>query len=535
MADNDAKKDDWLHWVAPWLVAPAAALSYFAANKSYFTFLNPLVSIAAGLILTAVVVFAFSKLTRSATKSAICSTLLLLLFFFVVPIHDHAETLATKKLHRLISNAFLFGFVPCLTLGGIVLAIRSKSLHKDLSRVFSIFVLCLLIPNLLSWIGTIRPQVKTISKTENPTGQSGEHPDIFYIIPDGYPRQDSLFSYFGYDNHPFLSELNSRGFFVATNSHSNYPQTALSVASCLNLDYLDRLIPDEARGTENRQILYDLIHTNRFVTELNNIGYEIAHVETGYKATKPFALTDHSIFPPQDGLVQNEFFSHILKRTLLRPFLKKQLNRSFDEHHRMRMLHGLDSMKEYAEDDAPSFVFAHLVCPHPPFVLAEESIRELSSTGTIFDHKALAREVGISPEDFAEGYRQQITGINDLFVKTIDEIEANAKRPYIIIIHADHGSSLIADIDHPVEEASKVDCYEKYSILLSVKTSPGISLKPNHNLNPINLNRLVLNSVTGSNLPQLDDKSIYASWFDVFSFKDITHLRTNSLLIQPDN
>jgi hypothetical protein len=75
-------------------------------------------------------------------------------------------------------------------------------------------------------------------------------PDVYYIILDGYARGDVLSKTMGFDNTPFLSELQRLGFIVTLCSQSNYAQTELSLASSLNLVYLDRLIPIDAESQD---------------------------------------------------------------------------------------------------------------------------------------------------------------------------------------------------------------------------------------------------------------------------------------------
>ena len=50
-------------------------------------------------------------------------------------------------------------------------------------------------------------------------------PDIYLIIPDGYPGQNTLQKYFEYSNSDFVEALESRGFYVVPGSYSNYPRT----------------------------------------------------------------------------------------------------------------------------------------------------------------------------------------------------------------------------------------------------------------------------------------------------------------------
>lgn len=66
-------------------------------------------------------------------------------------------------------------------------------------------------------------------------------PDIYFIVLDGYGREDMLRQLFGIDNSEFVGYLEEKGFIVPEHSLSNYPKTALSIASTLNLDYVQNL------------------------------------------------------------------------------------------------------------------------------------------------------------------------------------------------------------------------------------------------------------------------------------------------------
>jgi hypothetical protein len=54
-------------------------------------------------------------------------------------------------------------------------------------------------------------------------------PDIYYIVLDAYGRQDVLADLYNLDNRPFLDYLEGKGFYVASESHSNYMQTVFSI------------------------------------------------------------------------------------------------------------------------------------------------------------------------------------------------------------------------------------------------------------------------------------------------------------------
>ena len=74
-------------------------------------------------------------------------------------------------------------------------------------------------------------------------------PDVYYIILDGYARSDYMQSVFGYDNSEFIAFLQSRGFYVAEESHANHNWTSLSLASSLNMVFAQDLGLDLRKGT----------------------------------------------------------------------------------------------------------------------------------------------------------------------------------------------------------------------------------------------------------------------------------------------
>ena len=75
------------------------------------------------------------------------------------------------------------------------------------------------------------------------------HPrDVYYIIFDRYADEITLRDRFGYDNTPFLTSLGDRGFDVVTDAVANYPKTAHSLASSLNMSFLDELVDEQGRG-----------------------------------------------------------------------------------------------------------------------------------------------------------------------------------------------------------------------------------------------------------------------------------------------
>ena len=68
---------------------------------------------------------------------------------------------------------------------------------------------------------------------------SASRPDIYYIIPDGYPSDSWLLDAMNYDNSEFTKALEERGFTIVKHTQSNYGATLVSLASILNMQFFD--------------------------------------------------------------------------------------------------------------------------------------------------------------------------------------------------------------------------------------------------------------------------------------------------------
>ena len=65
---------------------------------------------------------------------------------------------------------------------------------------------------------------------------SSTMPDIYFIVPDGYPSDAWLQSAMNFDNSAFTEALKARGFVIAPDAQSNYGGTLPSLASVLHRD-----------------------------------------------------------------------------------------------------------------------------------------------------------------------------------------------------------------------------------------------------------------------------------------------------------
>ena len=356
--------------------------------------------------------------------------------------------------------------------------------------------------------------------------------DIYYIVLDGYGRTDVLSRVYDLDNTDFISFLKSRDFFVAEESRSNYIQTALSLASSMNLDYVNDLSDLLGEDSTNRGPLNARIHDSFAMDYLNRSGYQLMAFNTGLVAT---SIEGVDIFLPSED---NPYFRSSLPETwLLNPFeglllettaisaifdLVTQFRDSYNEAiadpmyevHRARITYTLDAISEVPSMPGDVFVFAHVLAPHPPFVFGPngESVNPDGPYG-LFDGSDFISEGGTT-EKYIAGYRDEVIFLNTLLEDTITEILVKSDPLPIIILQSDHGPGAYLDWASP----SLSDLEERTSILNAYHLPDGgiDALYPS--ISPVNSFRLIFNHYFDADFPLLEDRAYFSSAVHPYRF-----------------
>jgi hypothetical protein len=344
------------------------------------------------------------------------------------------------------------------------------------------------------------------------TARAARRPDIYYIILDGYARSDVMKDRFGFDNSPFLERLEQKGFFVARQSTANYCQTPLSLSSSLNSAYLNDWIPADSH---DKCQLSGWIGDGRVVRTLRGLGYRYVTFSTGFEETEhPEADVYLSPAP-----YCNPFHQLLLSRTPLVPFLTGP--GLIDEYTaaRDRTLYLLKTVPEIARRDGPTFTFAHILSPHPPFVFDENGadVSPHERRYYLTDGDLYRGHYG-DRASYAEGYRKQATFLTGQVERMIDGILANSPEPPLIILQSDHGSGM----DLETGAIAGTDLGERMSILNAYYfPGPGRqALYPS--ITPVNSLRVLLRAYFGADMELLPDHSYFSTWGDPFRFIDVS-------------
>ncbi len=390
--------------------------------------------------------------------------------------------------------------------------VRRKWEVRALSSALNLMVLALVCFQ-LAWIGsfewrrlhTVLPPRPATTWISCAPSAPQARPNIYFIVLDGYAREDVMRELYGYDNRPFLRALEAAGFQVAHHARTNYCQTVLSLGSCLNLGYLDSLCRAMGPMATDRTPLAQAIDRNETTRFLRSRGYRIVAFASGYDGT---AMQSADVY--RRGLAGvSEFQSTLLQSTPL-IFLGRAVG-LFDEtpaHRQARhVLYTLEHLPEAGRSPTPVFVFAHIIAPHPPFMFcADGSIREDADSTGFEDGQTVCG----SPRRYVREYRAQAEFISQRMPQVIKEILARAPRPTAIILLSDHGPGSTLDFNHMHTMLLK----ERFGNLLALRLPGQPSVHLPDDASTVNMCRLVLHACFGANLPPLPSAS-YASNFEL--------------------
>ena len=243
------------------------------------------------------------------------------------------------------------------------------------------------------------------------------HPDVYYVILDGYARADALAAHYGFDNAPFIEALKARGFYIGDESSSNYPVTYLSLASSLN----ERYLTDEV-GKLSRQGYYDLIRSAKVPAAFRDRGYRYNMTRTVWDGTTGSPIADAELGAAPT--FANEYEAALAEQSILRGVLPKT---SIADYHRAAFA----ALRAVAEDPSPTFTFSHLILPHPPYVFDHDG-------SVVLDTTSLRGAWGGTANK--QAYIEQVRFANQQTLDTVDAIRSASTTPPVIILQSDHGS-----------------------------------------------------------------------------------------------
>jgi hypothetical protein len=497
-----------LFGIYPIIALLAANISQIRPEAAIRSFL---ISLALAVVFYLLAIFGF----RSKSTAAVFSTFIFLLFYS----YGHVYQLIEGKLiggldfgrHRFLGVLWIIILVVGVWF--IVRKAKDSKTFNQLLNAVSIVLIILPIFQIANFeikaarvtAGAEAAKNAAIATSTGVTLDAEKLPDVYYIILDGYSRDDILNELYNFDNTEFINNLKSLGFVIPDCAQSNYARTALSISSALHMDYIQNFSPLIKQGDQSLDmpVYHDYIQHSPVRSHLAEFGYKMVAFETGYfwnevtDADIYIIANDNPLEKVKKGKDVSEFEVMYLRTTAFRTVdeleskftqnLVKNI-RTPEEKHHDQVVFALDQLEQVPLLPGKKFVYAHIVAPHAPFVFSPDG--RFDSTGAV------------NP-----GYLHAISYVNSRVIPIVKSIIEKSRVPPVIIIQGDHGW----DADHRMQ------------ILNAYYLPNGGSEKVYPTITPVNSFRTVFNQYFGDAYPKLDDVSYFSADEAPYAFKVIPH------------
>jgi hypothetical protein len=332
--------------------------------------------------------------------------------------------------------------------------------------------------------------------------------DIYYIVLDGFGRADVLERFYGLDLRDFTAFLQTRGFHVPQKARSNYAQTYLSLGSTLNLAYVDDVARVVGRGGSNRDPLAYLVDHNALMTVAKRTGYQVVGIGSDYIATERIRAADVCICDQYGSSMTEQL---VFAAT---PLVGVSLGQHAFDAHRRKVDEAFDVLEQPRAGSPASFVFAHVIAPHPPFVFRPDGTAAPSRGLFLFQDGS---HYPGSRDDYRRGYRDQVQYVINRVMAAVDALLSRDGPPPVIVLHGDHGPGSMLDWD----SAERTNMAERFGVFAAYHL-PGARAQPYPTMTLVNGARLVANEYLGTDLPPLEDRSLFSTWERPYDLVPVT-------------
>jgi hypothetical protein len=381
------------------------------------------VSIVWRYLLPAVILLLIAYALRRQWPAAGLMAFVLLAANFFLPL---------VQLH--ISYKYFLPLCAVLVLTLLIVIWRNKQPLGKITRYLNLLFIVLLVADIAQIVyreqsgkGKVVPLGKDYFF---PNTAAAPTPDIYFILLDEYAGPSSLSKDFGFDNSAMDSFLTSHGFFVAHDARSNYNFTSFSLASALNLRYLN--IPEDGKvNASHYHQAEQLIRKNQVVKVLNKRGYEFINLSI-------FDIADQPVDPKPSFAPSAK---EIIYRSTLIGKADYQIGWNFRNTNALRqsqhkdeenLFNGISERVQKTKaisattSGKPRFVYTHLLVPHPPFFMNHLQRRPAAETDSLGKRSI-------------EGYRGNVAYANELIRDMVQTIQRNTNGNAVIILTGDHG------------------------------------------------------------------------------------------------
>lgn len=374
------------------------------------------VSVAGALVLWMVL----SLTLRSLAKAGLATAIFLFFFFSYGRLYAALEewgAFVPEHAYLLPSMLFVWGYC-------VYFVSRAKRDFRITTRVLNIIAVALIAINLFNiasyQVRLSKVSAGTLVQAAGSPAEASALPDIYFIIMDEYASLSTIKEYYEYDNDGFADRLADSGFYIAHESRTHKAATEYSIASTLNMEWIGEEVPFDI-------VLQRIAHSD-VVEFLRSKGYSFVHIgifDIGADLNYNFYASNET------SAVVSDFLRIAWNTTMLSPFYTYIFGTRFEAFHRAAVMDGLELLKTMPEVQGPKFVYAHIMCPHDPFVFGPSGGR----AGVENFYNYVDKSVYLGQYIFITGEIEQVVG----------ELLEKSGPHSIIILESDHGPRTLGE------------------------------------------------------------------------------------------
>jgi hypothetical protein len=492
----------------PLLFAAYGVLNLYAANLDEVLVVDVVAPLIRSLLVTGGALLLLAILLRSPSRGAIVASALVVAFFGFGPVADvltEAEQVVPVTTQLAMWSVLLVIAVAYAARAGASLARATAGLDL-LAIVLVAFAMASIVPYEVTRMG--HEPIARVQAAEGATSD-GRRPDIYFVVFDRYGSADAIERRFGITDNDLYGWLADQGFQVPADSHASYRATDFSLASTLNMRYLDELTERIGPTSSDRTPAQQLLRDHEVGHVLKDLGYRYYHIGSWFDPTHSNEMADANLTL---GLTSE--FESVLGDTTVVPAIRDLIGDqdqepTFLDRHRDGTLNAFRQLHRIATAPGPKFVFAHVLLPHDPYVFRADGSLVTEAEANAEDEPGLyAGHIAFANSQIKDLVRDLLSGPED-------------ERP-IVILEADEGPLACRSVDCVQTTA---EYFRIRSGVLAALYLPGINARLPDRFSVVNTFRFVFREYFGADLPPLPDR-IY-TWPDndhLYDFRDVTEL-----------
>lgn len=259
-------------------------------------------------------------------------------------------------------------------------------------------------------------------------------PPVYLVLLDSYYGAAGLKAAFNYDNSAFENFLRSQGFHVNEATHSNYYYTLYSMASLLNMDYLEGIGRPVIKNHFGYSRATAALGSNIVCRYFSGLGYRINNYSTFDMPGVPAGYKS-GLLPDKIQLITHKTLYYRVRKYLplflVRMGWVKEVAEDMENEYisnNEKMIAGALAESK-SKNTKPAFTYLHLMMPHGPFIY------DSSGNRTHF----MQRLPTLSRDTIDQLFLQYQVYTNKKMTSFIGELQKETGGNAVILLMSDHG------------------------------------------------------------------------------------------------